>query len=72
MRKYPIIIIRPPLRFLTILSIIPGLFEANHMQYEDDRLEDVAGEPPIADMVEKAIKVMERNDKGFFLLVEGQ
>ena len=41
------------------------------MQYEADREEDPAGEPSLADMVEKAIQMLQRNSKGFFLLVEG-
>ncbi len=49
-----------------------GLFEANnHMQYEADRANDKAGEPSLTEMTEKAIKMLEKNPKGFFLLVEG-
>ena len=42
------------------------------MQYEVDRLDDTAGEPSIAEMTEKAIKILQRNPKGYFLLVEGK
>ena len=42
------------------------------MQYEADRAEDVGGEPSIAEMVEKAIKMVEHNENGYFLLVEGK
>lgn len=48
-----------------------GLFEYSHMQYEVDRGEDDAGEPSIAEMTEKAIKILQKNPKGFFLYVEG-
>ena len=41
------------------------------MQYELDRHKDKAGEPSIAEMVEKAIKILQKNPKGYFLLVEG-
>ena len=41
------------------------------MQYEVDRAKDTAGEPSLAQMTEKAIKILQKNDKGFFLLVEG-
>ena len=41
------------------------------MHYELDRHEDKAGEPSIAEMVEKAIKILQKNPKGYFLLVEG-
>ena len=48
-----------------------GLFEPNHMQYEHDRLQDRAGEPSLAEMTRAAITRLQRNDKGFVLLVEG-
>ena len=41
------------------------------MQYELNRHNDKAGEPSIAEMVEKAIKILQKNPKGYFLLVEG-
>ena len=47
-----------------------GLFNSSHMQYEKDRVNDVAGEPSLSDMTQKAIEVLEKNDKGFFLTVE--
>lgn len=47
-----------------------GLFNESHMQYEADRANDVAGEPSIAEMTEKAIGILDNNDKGFFLMVE--
>ncbi|XP_013407398.1 alkaline phosphatase [Lingula anatina] len=46
-----------------------GLFEPSHMQYELDR--NKAKEPSLAEMTEKAIKMLRKNPKGFFLLVEG-
>jgi len=48
-----------------------GLFEPSHMQYEADRAEDKAGEPSLAEMTSFAIERLGREDKGFFLLVEG-
>jgi alkaline phosphatase len=47
-----------------------GLFNESHMQYEADRANDVAGEPSLSQMTEKAINVLDNNDKGFFLTVE--
>jgi len=47
-----------------------GLFNESHMQYEADRSNDIAGEPSIAEMTETAIKVLDNNDSGFFLMVE--
>jgi alkaline phosphatase len=48
-----------------------GLFERSHMKYEADRAADTAGEPSIADMTRKAIQVLRRNPRGFYLMVEG-
>ncbi|WMS94463.1 alkaline phosphatase [Pseudoalteromonas sp. HL-AS2] len=47
-----------------------GLFNESHMQYEADRANDIAGEPSLSQMTEKAINVLGKNDKGFFLTVE--
>ena len=41
------------------------------MHYELYRDKDKAGEPSIAEMVEKAIEILQKNPKGYFLLVEG-
>jgi alkaline phosphatase len=48
-----------------------GLFEPSHMRYETDRARDIAGEPSLAEMTTKAIEMLRRNSKGFFLMVEG-
>jgi alkaline phosphatase len=48
-----------------------GLFEPEHMRFAHDRGEDGAGEPSLAEMTSKAIALLKRNDKGFFLVVEG-
>lgn len=48
-----------------------GLFEPSHMQYSLNRKKDGAGEPTLADMVEKAIRILKQEEKGFFLLAEG-
>jgi alkaline phosphatase len=41
------------------------------MQYESARVHDKGGEPSLAEMTFKAISILQRNPKGFFLLVEG-
>lgn len=48
-----------------------GLFNSSHMEYEHDRPADVGGEPSLAEMTSKAIDMLERNKKGYFLMVEG-
>lgn len=52
-------------------DFVLGLFNNDHMEFEVDRNSGPEGEPSLADMTEKAIKILERNPKGFFLLVEG-
>lgn len=47
-----------------------GLFERSHVRYEADRANDVAGEPSLSEMTEKAIKMLGKNKKGFYLMVE--
>ena len=47
-----------------------GLFERSHMKYEDDRKDDAAGEPSLADMTKKAIQILSEDEDGFFLMVE--
>jgi alkaline phosphatase len=48
-----------------------ALFEPDHMQFSHDRPRDGAGEPTLAEMTRAAIARLQRNDKGFVLLVEG-
>ena len=48
-----------------------GLFEQSHMEYEHHRPNDEGGEPSLSKMTEKAIKILRKNPRGFFLLVEG-
>jgi alkaline phosphatase len=48
-----------------------GLFEPSHMQYEVNRGRDRAGEPSLAELTGKAIDILSRNERGYFLMVEG-
>jgi alkaline phosphatase len=41
------------------------------MQYEADRAADRGGEPSLTEMTEKAIRILSKNPRGFFLNVEG-
>ena len=47
-----------------------GLFDRSHMEYSEDRKDDVGGEPSLTEMTDKAIDVLQKNDKGYFLMVE--
>ena len=46
-----------------------GLFTSSHMSYDLDR--DPAAEPSLAEMTLKAMRMLQRNDRGYFLMVEG-
>lgn len=48
-----------------------GLFTPSHMRYEAQRTQTPAGEPSLMEMTVKAIDVLSKNRKGFFLVVEG-
>jgi alkaline phosphatase len=48
-----------------------GLFERSHLEYEVDRATDTSGEPSLSEMTGKAIDLLAKNQKGFFLMVEG-
>jgi len=48
-----------------------GLFEPSHMEFEHDRPGDASGEPSLTEMTAKAIQILSRNEKGYFLAVEG-
>jgi len=52
--------------------LLVGLFNSDHMKYRlDQRREGSDDEPTLADMTEKAIRILRRENKGYFLLVEG-
>lgn len=48
-----------------------GLFEPDHMQYEQDRAKDPAGEPSLAELTRAAIANLSRHKEGYVLMVEG-
>lgn len=54
------------------LDYLMGLFADTHMSYEQVRDTSEGGEPSLADMTERAIRVLRRKDSnGFVLMVEG-
>lgn len=46
-----------------------GLFSTSHMSYDLDR--DATKEPSLAEMSVKAVQILNKNPKGYFLMVEG-
>ena len=56
----------------TTTTKLVGLFNKDHMNYDLDRIKNSAiDEPSLADMTTKAIDVLSKNNKGYFLMVEG-
>lgn len=51
------------------VDFLLGLFEPMDMMYELDR--DAETDPSLTEMVQVALKILQRNPRGFFLLVEG-
>ncbi len=47
-----------------------GLFNPSHMQYEADRERDPGGEPSLSEMTARALEMLRRNKRGYFLMVE--
>lgn len=48
-----------------------GLFQPDHLHYENERAGDRSGEPSLAEMTRTAITILKKNPKGFLLIVEG-
>lgn len=47
-----------------------ALFEPGDLRFEAER--DASMDPSIVETTEKAIRILQKNPKGFFLLVEGE
>ncbi|MDA1371494.1 MAG: alkaline phosphatase [Proteobacteria bacterium] len=47
-----------------------GLFDPSHMEYSLDIATDRGGEPSLSEMTAKAIQILARNEKGYYLNVE--
>ncbi|XP_033104633.1 alkaline phosphatase-like isoform X5 [Anneissia japonica] len=47
-----------------------GLFDSSHMDYESERDTTTNGDPSLVEMTEKALQILQKNEKGYFLLVE--
>jgi alkaline phosphatase len=55
----------------TSTTKLAGLFNADHLNYELDRAKNAIDEPSLAEMTEVAIKILQKNTTGYFLMVEG-
>ncbi|XP_038067124.1 alkaline phosphatase-like [Patiria miniata] len=47
-----------------------GLFGYEHLHYSDDRAQGVGEQPSLAEMMEKAIRLLRRKNNRFFLFIE--
>ncbi|XP_054280636.1 alkaline phosphatase-like [Macrosteles quadrilineatus] len=52
------------------VDFLLGLFSYSHMEFEADRDTGPSGDPSLTDMTNKALSVLERSPKGYFLFVE--
>lgn len=55
----------------TKTDFLLGIFACDHMDYDIERDRSDNGQPSLSEMTETAITMLKKNDKGFFLLVEG-
>lgn len=53
------------------LDYLLGLFSYDHLHYDAERVQFNYDEPSLEEMVEAAIKLLSKNENGYFLLVEG-
>ena len=56
---------------MTLNDIFLGLFDHSHMKYDSDRDTGPDGQPSLSRMVHTALKILQKNRKGYFLMVEG-
>lgn len=49
-----------------------GLFAYSHMEFEAERDQKASGDPSVAEMTAKALKILMKNPHGFFLFVESK
>lgn len=56
--------------FWSFMSVFEGLFEPKDMKFEVFR--NTSNDPSIVEMTEKAIQILRKNPKGYFLFVEDE
>ncbi len=52
-------------------SHLLGLFAPEHLRFEADRSDNLPCEPSLTEMMLAALEILERNPRGYFLMVEG-
>lgn len=58
-------------KYLERLEYLFGLFSFDHMDYEEERDRSQDGQPSLTEMTTTAIKMLNKSESGFVLLVEG-
>lgn len=53
-------------------SFVAGLFAYSHMDFDVDRNTNETGDPSLAEMTIKALRILQNNPNGYFLFVEGK
>lgn len=51
---------------------VAGLFAYSHMDFDVDRNTNDTGDPSLAEMTIKALRILSNNPEGYFLFVEGK
>ncbi|XP_039756950.1 alkaline phosphatase-like isoform X1 [Pararge aegeria] len=69
--KYSVVSNTRELREFNTTDYLLGIFANEHLRYESERNKAADGMPSISEMTEAAIKVLQRNSNGFFLMIEG-
>ncbi|XP_071944576.1 alkaline phosphatase-like [Antedon mediterranea] len=52
------------------IDYLLGLFDRTHMNFESERDTSDDGDPSLEEMTEKAIQILQKNENGYFLIVE--
>ncbi|KAF9823389.1 hypothetical protein SFRURICE_006602 [Spodoptera frugiperda] len=71
--KHSVVMNNQELRELNVneTDYLLGIFSNEHLSYEHERNKGPEGMPSLAEMVRAAIKVLQKNENGYFLMVEG-
>lgn len=74
-QNYTFVSTAEQLRSLDVTTVqkILGLFSDSHMNYEIDRINEASckDQPSLAEMTQVALEVVNKNPRGFFVMVEG-
>lgn len=55
-----------------LIFFVAGLFAYSHMDFDVDRNTNDTGDPSLAEMAIKALRILANNPEGYFLFVEGK